>query len=675
MQQELSKHDQLFQLIPTSGNMHVPSNILTIGRYLVGRTETCDIVIPIQGISAVHAVLEVTPRGVNVYDMNSKNGTLIDGNKVVAKRIELNGRVTFGSIEFILKKYSADPALPPVLPSLDPIKGAQRTLNRTLPSPPSVSTNSKNTKKKRPILPANKSEILEDMPYIVYPLAADPNSAYSEYIFEDTTNLYPIFKYEINKQAVEVIILFKDNIFSVDYLPEKDGVYKIAGLTSKKDTVEFPYLAASESIPFIEIQKGNCIVNQLNQYKILQLIDDKIIHPTENIVNLQDNDIVKLSNQDLEIFVRRVSSPPKVKNPPFFRRDKDLRKYLLLMLFLVLLPFFALNFYEVDEKLKDEKDPERIATILYKQRLTLNKNQAVESVEKKPVKKQEAPKKPVVKKEEPKKEQAPSQKTLAKETKPVPTPGATKAPKVQQVKAVKDPIPKTSSTVKPNPVTKSAVAAKSTSAKTQKAIVDSKSQGRVEAYKSFDFKSSINTLMAKGGSIKGATTANTSSGELSQAQVSGGVATDVSKASVGKAAGSLAGSTVGKLGESKGTKGLSAKSGVYTAGIPSETVVLGSMDPDVIRRILRDNIPFFRSCYQTELNANPGQDISGTIRLVFTIGASGHVSQAGVDGRTSLPSDVKRCVVGVLRGIEFPRPMGGGTVDVKQPFNFFPKKL
>jgi len=181
--------------------------------------------------------------------------------------------------------------------------------------------------------------------------------------------------------------------------------------------------------------------------------------------------------------------------------------------------------------------------------------------------------------------------------------------------------------------------------------------------------------MAKGGSVRGARTANTSSNSLSKAQVSGGVATNVSKASVGTETGSLTGSTEGKLAESKGTKGLSAKSGVYTAGIPSETVVLGSMDPDVIRRILRDNIPFFRSCYQKELNANPGRDISGTIRLVFTIGASGHVSRAGVDGRTRLPRDVKKCVVRTLRGIKFPKPMGGGTVDVKQPFNFFPKKL
>ena len=51
------------------------------------------------------------------------------------------------------------------------------------------------------------------------------------------------------------------------------------------------------------------------------------------------------------------------------------------------------------------------------------------------------------------------------------------------------------------------------------------------------------------------------------------------------------------------------------------------------------------------------------------------MTRAGVEGQSSLPGRVKKCVVGVLRGIKFPSPMGGGTVDVKQPFNFYPKKI
>ena len=668
MEKSLGSHEQLFQLIPTKEIRGINSNILTIGRYLVGRTETCDVVIPAKGISAVHAVLEVTPRGVKVYDMNSKNGTLVDGNKVVAKEIALNGRIKFGTVEFILKKYSADPKLPPVLPSLEPIKGKASVLKNK-----PVSKRPKAPPKPKPKLPQDLPEVVDDVPYIVYPLSADPDSAYSEYIFEDTKDLYPIFKYELNQQAVEVIILFKDKVYSVDYLPEKDGLFKISGLTHRKNEVEFPYLAAGESVPFIEIHKGNCNVHQLHNYKILHLVKDDIKYPKQGTVNIQEDEIIKLINGDLEIYVRRVSSPPKVKTPPFFRRDKELRKYLILMILFLVSPLAALYIYQPDEKIKDEPDPERIATILYNQKLTVNKNKTVEATKKKPVKKQTAPKKPVVKKEKPKKKKSSQQKTEKKVTKKTTNPGSQKAAKKQKVKRVKNPAPKQANRSKT--VKSASSKSKVRSASTRRATVNSKSKGNVETYKSFKFKSTVNNLMAKGGSIKGAKTAQTSSNSLSNAQVSGGVATSVNKASVGTEVGSLTGSTTGKLAETKGTSGLSTKTGTYTAGIPSETVVLGSMDPDVIRRILRDNIPFFRSCYQKGLNRNTGQDISGTIRLVFSIGSSGYVSRAGVDGRTRLPARVKSCVVGVLRGIKFPRPLGGGTVDVKQPFNFFPKKL
>jgi len=659
---EKSKTQKLFCLVPFKSVHGFTSTVLGPGRYLVGRTESCDIIIPTQVISSVHAVIEVTPNIIKVFDMNSKNGSFVDGKKIVTQEVLVGQSVSFGNIEFKLQIYGQNPDLPPVLDSLDPISG-QSSLQQSTP-PKNIS------------LPEQTpTEVKEDdLPYIVYPLAMDPKSDYSEYIFEDTAELYPIFKYELNKQAFEVIILHSDKVYSVDYLPEKNGVYKIAGLKNKNTEIEFPYLAKSESVPFIEVQKGNCVISQLHNYKLLHLTDKEVVEKNTGTVNLQDNDIVKLINGDLEIYIRKVSSPPIVKAAPFFRRDKELWKYLIYIFLFITLFFVGINFLEVDEKLEDEKDPERIATILYKQKLVINKNRTVESTEKKPVEKQTAPKKEVVEKSEPKKTQATSQKSNSKSNVRTPNPGATKAEKTQKVKIAKDPIKKSN-----NPPTKTAAASKANSNnkpnQARRSNTAAKTQGHLDVYKSFDFKSSVSNLMAKSGGLTGAKTAASSSDSISNASISGGVATNIQKASSGTQIGSLTGSTIGKLAESKGTEGLSAKSGVYTAGIPSETIVLGSMDPDVIRRILRDNIPFFRSCYQKELDTRSGSDVSGTIKLVFTIGASGHVSRAGVDGQTRLPGSVKGCVINVLRGIKFPQPMGGGTVDVKQPFNFLPKRL
>lgn len=655
------KPSNYYQLIAESKSTHSLGGALKTGRHLIGRSESCDFIISSEIVSSVHAVLEISPSGIKIFDMNSMNGTLVNGEKVIARDINLGDTLSFGNIEFKLQAYAPTPELPPVLDALEPVRGQASTM--------------KNTNEGASELPKTPSPVTEvDVPYIVYPLSSDPNSDYSEYIFEDRDELYPIFKYELNKMAVEIIILFGDNVYSVDYLPQKDGVYQITGLMKKANEVEFPYLAKNEKLPFIEISSGNCLVHQLHNYDLLYLSDNDVKASHAGNVNLQDNDIVKLSNGNLEIYVRKVSAPPKVKMAPFFRRDKDLKKYIALVIFLILIPLISLQFITVEEP-ENVPDPERIATILYKQKLTVNTNKTVERTEKKKIeKKQKAKEKKVaLKKTEPKKSANPLKSTKAKEVVKK-APGNKEASKVQVVKKVDKPLPKKSQEVSKNP-SKS----KATKSNNQKQVrfsnTNTTAVGNVDVYKSINFKSTVNSLMAKGGSLSGARTAtNSGSNSLSNTSISGGVE-NIKNATVDGQVGSLTGSTVGKIGTTKGAGGLSAKTGVYTAGIPSETVVLGSMDPDVIRRILRENIPQFRSCYQRELNRNNSKDISGSIRLVFTIAASGSVSTAGVDGQTALPANVKRCVVGVLRGIQFPSPLGGGTVDVKQPFNFYPKRL
>ncbi len=650
--------EKLFQMLPVGNAPKIKGNVFSKGRVLVGRTESCDFIIPSGVVSAVHAVIEITSKGCKIYDMNSKNGVFVNGEKIVAAQINVGDEVSFGNISFKFKQYVSASELPPVLETLEPEKG-QASVKKAEVEEVGVE------------LPEAPSVEETEGPYIVYPLSADPKADASEYIFEDEQDLYPIFKYDHGKQAVEVIILFKDKVYSVDYLPEKDGVYSIVGSNPKKEEIEFAYLGKTEKMPFVEISNKNCVINNLPGYQAFHLTDDGMEQSKEKII-IDDEEIVRLVNGDLEIYARKVSSPPKVKPAPMFGRDNTLKRYFALTIFLIVLPLMGLSFfYEVDEEMKKEKDPERIATILYKQPLIITKNKTVEKTKKAPPKKQKAKKKTVVKKSKPKKQSKPQQKPAAKKVANK-DPGSKKAPKKQVVKKVKRPSPKKSATVAKS----AASAARKKTTSSAKSVVKRKAVGSVDVYKSADFKSSISSLMAKGGSLKGAkVAASKSSSNIGGATVGGGVATNLKRADVGTEIGSLTGAAAGKLAQSKGAEGLSAKKGIYTAGIPSETVVLGSMDPDVIRRILREHIPQFRYCYQKELDRGRQNTLSGTIGLQFTIGASGHVSRAGVSKRTGLPASVKSCVVRVLRGIQFPSPLGGGTVEVKQPFNFYPKRL
>lgn len=664
METTTSKDLTLFQLTPDNPGHGIKGNTFSKGRYLVGRTESCELVIPAPAVSAVHAVLEITPNGAKVYDMNSKNGTYINGSKVVADVIKEGDKLSFGNVSFTFEKYKETPELPPVLDVLEPEKGEAsiKKITTGLPTKPAE-------------LPQTPEKVKEEGPYIVYPLGADPNSDYSEYIFEDVEELVPIFKYDHGKQAVEIIILFNDKVYSVDYLEENDGVYHIVGANPKKEDLEFAYLGKNDKLPFVEVKSGNCVVHNLPGYSLQHLTKNEVVEPKSERINIQGDDVLRLENGHLEVYVRRVSAPPKVKAAPFFRRNNELKKYLFILFFITFLPLAALNFIEVDKELDKEKDPERIARILYKQPLKISKKKAVEKTKKAPPKKQKT--KVVKQKTKPKKPTPkPAKKTPKKVVKKVTkTPGKKTAQKVQKVKKVNKPLPKRSNKRPIKSASSAASTRKSKTVRTRKAVTPRKSVGAVDVFKNFSFKSTVRNSMAKGGTLRGATTSRSSSTNIGSTTIGGGVATNVKKADVGTQIGSLTGATVGKLAQSKGAEGLSAKRGIYTAGIPSETVVLGSMDPDVIRRILREHIPQFRYCYQKELDRNAGKDVSGTIGLVFTIGASGHVTKAGVSRTSNLPGHVRKCVVSVLRGIKFPRPMGGGTVDVKQPFNFMPKRL
>ena len=90
METQLPGSKELYQLICLDKNVPIIGGVLRVGRYLIGRTESCDIIISSTVVSAIHAVLEVTPKGLKIYDMNSKNGTYVDNQKIVAKDIKVN---------------------------------------------------------------------------------------------------------------------------------------------------------------------------------------------------------------------------------------------------------------------------------------------------------------------------------------------------------------------------------------------------------------------------------------------------------------------------------------------------------------------------------------------------------------------------------------------------------
>jgi len=121
------------------------------------------------------------------------------------------------------------------------------------------------------------------------------------------------------------------------------------------------------------------------------------------------------------------------------------------------------------------------------------------------------------------------------------------------------------------------------------------------------------------------------------------------------------GSGAGMLGGKK-----SADIGITS----SDPVVMGSLDKELIRRVIHANRNQIRYCYENQLTRYP--KLSGKVAVKFVITAAGTVSSSQVAQSTAGNSELETCVAGRVHTWIFPKPKGGGVVIVTYPFIFKP---
>lgn len=92
----------------------------------------------------------------------------------------------------------------------------------------------------------------------------------------------------------------------------------------------------------------------------------------------------------------------------------------------------------------------------------------------------------------------------------------------------------------------------------------------------------------------------------------------------------------------------------------------GSLDKELIRRVIRAEIGTVKACYEAELSRTP--DLSGRVTVRFIIGLLGSVLKAEVQSSTLGNEDVERCLTAAVLGMKFPKPSGDGIVVVSYPF-------
>jgi TonB family protein len=129
--------------------------------------------------------------------------------------------------------------------------------------------------------------------------------------------------------------------------------------------------------------------------------------------------------------------------------------------------------------------------------------------------------------------------------------------------------------------------------------------------------------------------------------------------------GSGTGSGYGSGSGRGGMRGRKATAPAIRIGNASAT---GDLDKNIIRRYIRRKLPRIRYCYESRLAVK--NDLSGTVVVQFQISPQGVVQGASAGGMGD--KDVESCVADAIRSIQFPKPKGGGFVNVRYPFIFQP---
>jgi hypothetical protein len=104
--------------------------------------------------------------------------------------------------------------------------------------------------------------------------------------------------------------------------------------------------------------------------------------------------------------------------------------------------------------------------------------------------------------------------------------------------------------------------------------------------------------------------------------------------------------------------------------IPGTVTSHGSLDKEIIRRIVRRHLNEVKYCYDQALVRQPKLD--GRLVAQFTISGNGRVIASVVQSSTLGSTPVEMCVVNAIKRWEFPAPSGGGLAIVSYPFTFAP---
>lgn len=558
---------------------------LAVGRFSIGSSSQCDIMIEDSSVSPIHAVIEViSPQKIFIYDMNSSEGTWINGKKVI-----------FSLINF----------------EQDIVLGTKALIRIT---------------KKIPHLPDNKN-----IKEAVSKIKISPNDFYfskdfdlqTKYIFENQDELYPIFKYDHAKLALEVVVNVSGSIFSINYLPFEDNDYFFSSKKENLTTILVPSSLQSEQVKFLSIRDGGLYFYPGNDIRFEMITSDsgRYLQPNEQV---KEDGYIRGILGNIDVWIRKVPAPPQTLRPKLYRKDVLMIKVMTAVVAIFLPIALFLAFIQIDKvKMEEKKIEDRITKIIYLDKHKKYKKNQLKS--------------PVI-----------AEDNLGhrskKGTSPVPQ-SSTKA-----VSSQKDNRPVKQSRGQPE--------------FHEAPNLNTKKIDLVERDIPSKVPSSLDRLMKS--SIAKPHTGSIGTSQTGEPNNTTGYSIKGSESS-GSGGNNLGYDSAGHTGDN-GTQvgdGFGDKKGIITARTAGVvTVELSGIDEKIVDELLKKHKSQFQYCYESD--SENGNNM-GKVEINFLIGASGYVTTNEFKG--SITTQTKSCFSRVLKSIYFPK-RGQGQVEITKVLYF-----
>ena len=611
-------------------------------RIILGSMPSADIRVAGEKISPIHAIIEWSEKGAVIFDLASESGTRVNNEPSITRELKSGDKIQIGNAEIA---YSQE-ELSALIPKFNPKPAGNRKL------------------------------------------FAETEEELAPLMLESESGVEDIFAYPPRgERALEVVMSWMSVILDIEhYIKEKEVVLGNAPFVAPENIKLVTRVGAEYFLQLDSKMTG--VVQRKGELTTIENLAK-----SGSQAPFRSGDFAKISVGEMSFYLSFSDAPPYIKKKQWVERDPFFYKTLITSLLVSAVILFSMFKIQINPEITSEEVPERIATILYQPEKYPPKPKIVEP-----------PTKPEPKKEEVK--QPPKPKRVEIDLKPKPVDEKKPIPKTMNVS-------KKAEAAKPKAVSKSEAKAKEgegAKAKGKEGTRGTKNAAKGETHQTKAFRPSPMAGTGRGG---GKSQARPEEGNVdlmagegaridnilgnaaekigksgSRLKGFGGFDTEgnggLGAAGIGKGGGGSAESLggLGKKGIGGGRVGTGAGAAGNGAGLvggksrvairsggPEETVVMGAMDYDAINAAILAHRDEFRLCYERELNAeNP--DLGGRVTTNFVIGSSGRVSTAAVLSSSLKNANAERCILEVIKRIDFPKPNGGGEVSVNYPFRY-----